>query len=99
MQNQHLQTVSAWKLLTQQFKEPSYRRYAGGSGFAKHRPGVRGFHLESMAPERPLWRFAHPHFCVCVKPLRGFFRRKRKNVANLFTLCGGWLQKLIIAFF
>jgi hypothetical protein len=39
-----------------------------------------------MALERPLWRFAHPHFCVCVKPLRGFFQRKRKNVANLLSL-------------
>jgi hypothetical protein len=33
-----------------------------------------------------LWRFAHPHFCVCVKPLRSFFQRKRKNVANLLSL-------------
>jgi hypothetical protein len=47
---------------------------------------VRGFPLESMALERPLRRFANPHFCVCVKPLRGFFQRKRKNVANLLSL-------------
>jgi hypothetical protein len=39
-----------------------------------------------MALERPLCGFVHPHFCVCVKPLRGFFQRKRKNVANLLSL-------------
>jgi hypothetical protein len=47
-----------------------------------------------MVLERPLWRFAHPHFCVCVKPLHGFFQRKRKNVANLLSLSDNFYPKI-----
>jgi hypothetical protein len=47
-----------------------------------------------MALERPLWCFANPHFCVCVKSLRGFFQRKRKNVANLLSLSAGFVTAL-----
>jgi hypothetical protein len=39
-----------------------------------------------MALERPLWRFAHPHFFVPVKLLRSFSDRAQKNVANLLSL-------------
>jgi hypothetical protein len=63
------------------------KRAGGRLGVRKTPAGVRGFPLESMALERPLRRFVHPHFCVCVKPLRSFFQHKRKNIANLFTLC------------
>jgi hypothetical protein len=39
-----------------------------------------------MALERPLWRFANPHFFVPVKLLRSFSVRAQKNVANLLSL-------------
>jgi hypothetical protein len=39
-----------------------------------------------MALERPLWRFAHPHFFAPVKPLRGFPVRAQKNVSYLLSL-------------